>query len=167
MFFSKNPVPMQPRISDVLLGTEKHPGLIRRLLALMRQPGKVFAEISQPLEISTFLGEADIMSISPEYQALRLRRRLLLQHNRHRQSITGPVIKSHEELKESILAEDRMRQFIAQYAESRKESLQVVRKKADGYLDEIAARYSHFFIGLVAKPLGWLMRYHVRRHRGG
>jgi glycerol-3-phosphate O-acyltransferase len=68
------------------------------------------------------------------------------------------VLKSHEEIKESILANDRLRQFMAQHASSRNEALHVVRREADGFLDEIAAKYNHFFIRWVSVIVGWLLR---------
>jgi len=157
MFTSKSPVHAEPRLRDLILGTEQHPGILRRFIAMIRFPGKVFVEISQPLALNTFLDESRAMEDNQEYQALMLRRQLLQQHNRHRQSITGPVIKSREELKENILATERLRDYMAQYAESRNENLPEVRKQADGYLDEIAAHYSHFFVSMVAKPVGWLL----------
>ncbi len=156
MFFSKSPVCAMPRLRDVFLGTEQRPGMIRRLWTLFRQPGKVFVEISQPLNVRQFLAENS--GGNPEYQALKLRRQLLLQHNRHRQCITGPVVKSQEEIKESILANDRLRQFMSQHASSRKQTLHAVRKEASGYLDEIAAKYSHAFINFISGPVGWLFK---------
>ena len=157
MFFSKSPATAVPRLRDILFGSEQRPGLLRRLFTMFRHPGKVFVEVSEPLDLRQFLAQPDIQKASPEYQALMLRRQLLVQHNRHRQSITGPVVKSHEELKESILANDRLRQFMATYAESRNERLLAVRRQADGYLDEIAAKYSFSFINLVSGPVGWLL----------
>lgn len=157
MFFNKNPISSQPRLRDLLLGPEYRPGLLRHLLTLMRPAGKGFVEISQPLDLRRFVESPEIAQRSSEYQALLLRRRLLQQHNRHRQSITGPVVKSHEEFKESILGGERLRQFIAQHAETRKESIHDVRKQADGYLDEIAAKYNHFFVDWVSKPVNWLL----------
>jgi glycerol-3-phosphate O-acyltransferase len=156
MFFSKNPTCAIPRLRDIFLGTEQRPGLIRRLLTLFRQPGKVFVEISQPLDVQHFLSENS--GANPEYQALTLRRQLLAQHNRHRQCITGPVIKSQEEMKESILSNDRLRQFMAQHAAARKEPLHMVRKEADAFVDEIAAKYSHAFINFISGPIGWLFK---------
>jgi glycerol-3-phosphate O-acyltransferase len=156
MFFSKNPTCAIPRLRDIFLGTEQRPGLIRRLLTLFRQPGKVFVEISQPLDVQHFLSENN--GGNPEYQALTLRRQLLAQHNRHRQCITGPVIKSQEEMKESILSNDRLRQFMAQHAASRKEPLHAVRREADAFVDEIAAKYSHTFIKFISGPVGWLFK---------
>ncbi|KJS30908.1 MAG: hypothetical protein VR64_13615 [Desulfatitalea sp. BRH_c12] len=157
MFFSKSPQPPMPRLRDLFLGSEQRPGLIRRLMILFRSPGKVFVEVSQPLELRTFIEKSDASVDNTEYQALMLRRQLLTQHNRHRQSITGPVVKGHEEFKENILSSERLRQFIANYAESRKQSVYEVRKQADAYITEIAARYNHFFVSCACKPVSWLL----------
>lgn len=157
LFFSKSPAPPLPRLRDLILGPEYRPGVLRHLLTLVRQPGKVFAEISQPLDLRQFILSSEVVERSSEYQALMLRRRLLQQHNRHRQSITGPVVKSHEEIKESILGGERLRQFMAQHAESRNESIHDVRREADGFLDEIAAKYNHLFVDWVSRPVNWLL----------
>lgn len=157
MFFSKSPQSDMPRLRDLLFGSEQRPGNIRRMFTMFRQPGKVFVEVSEPLTVRDYMSVPDIKPRNPEYQALMLRRRLILQHNRHRQSITGPVIKSHEEMKEGILTNDRLRQHMAHYASSRNESLLSVRKQADGYLDEIAAKYNFFLINMISGPVGWLL----------
>lgn len=157
MFFSKHPEPSLPRLRDVLFGSEQRPGTIRRVLTLFRQPGKAFAEISQPLNLKYFVSQSSATEHNREYQALMLRRQLLLQHNRHRQSITGPVIKSHEELKESILSGERLRAFMTHHSESRSQSLHQVRKQADSYLDEIAAKYNPTFVSFACMPVRWLL----------
>jgi glycerol-3-phosphate O-acyltransferase len=157
MFFSKSPESGTVRLRDIFLGTEQRPRLLRRLLTLLRQPGKVFVEISQPLDLKQFILDHGTSASNLEYLALKLRHKLLVQHNRHRQSITGPVVKSHEEIKENILSSDRLRQFMAQHAKSRDEALHVIRKQADGFLDEIAAKYNYFFIRCVSGIVGWLM----------
>ena len=157
MFFSKSPESGTLRLRDILFGTEQRPRLLRRLLTLLRHPGKVFVEISQPLDLQQFILRHNTGGGSLEYQALTLRHQLLLQHNRHRQSITGPVLKSHEEIKENILSNERLRQFMAQHANARNETLHVVRRQADGFLDEIAAKYNHFFIRCVSNVVGWLL----------
>ncbi len=156
MFFSKSPVCEAPRLRDLFFGSEQRPGLLRRLVILLRHPGKVFVEISHPLDLKNFIVEHKV--VNTEYLALRLRRQLLMQHNRHRHCITGPVVKSQEEIKESILASDRLRKFMAQHAASRKETLHNVRKQADGFLDEIAANYSYSFISFISNPVGWLFK---------
>jgi glycerol-3-phosphate O-acyltransferase len=157
MFFSKSPKSGNVRLRDIFLGPEQRPGLVRRLVTLLRQPGKVFVEVSPPLDLQQFMLKHNTGGNNLEYLALKLRHQLLVQHNRHRQSITGPVIKSHEEIKENILASERLRQFMAHHAKSRNEALHVIRKQADGFLDEIAAKYNYFFISCVSGIVGWLI----------
>jgi glycerol-3-phosphate O-acyltransferase len=157
MFFSKNPESSSPRLRDLFLGTEQRPGLIRRLMILFRSSGRVFVEISQPLDLRRYIESVNRSESNPEYQALMLRRHLLMMVNRHRQSITGPIVKSHEEVKEGILSNQRLRQFMGHYSESRKQSLHEVRKQADAYLDEIAAKYDHFYISCAARGVEWLL----------
>jgi glycerol-3-phosphate O-acyltransferase len=156
MFFGKRPLPSIPSLTDLLFGSEQRPGRLRRLVTLFRSPGKVFVELSEPLNLKRFIEHPDNLGRSMEYQSLRLRRQLLRQFNRHRQTITGPVLKTSEELKESILASDRLRAFMEQYAQNRKEPIHKVRKEADGYLDEIAAAYKPLMIRFLDVIVGWI-----------
>jgi glycerol-3-phosphate O-acyltransferase len=156
MFFGKRPLPSIPGLIDLIFGSEHRPGRLRRLVTLFRSPGKVFVEISEPLNLKRFIEHPDCLGRSLEYQSLRLRRQMLHQFNRHRQTITGPILKTSEELKESILSGDRLRAFMEQYAQNRKEPIYKVRKEAAGYLDEIAAAYKPLMIRILDIVVGWL-----------
>ncbi|KPJ76474.1 MAG: hypothetical protein AMJ54_11635 [Deltaproteobacteria bacterium SG8_13] len=142
MFFSKDPIRSQPTLKDIFFGHENKPGKIRRLFTLFKNPGKIFVEVSEPVNLRQYIDSGGMQDKSTEIQTLQLRRNLLMQFNRHRQSITGPTLKSLEELKESILTNDRFRKFMEKHAENRQVHLQEIRKEADGYLQEIAAQYS-------------------------
>lgn len=157
MFFSTKPHRSVPSLTDILFGTEENPGRLRRLVILLNNPGKVFVEISEPLNLKHFLELPENRELSVEKQALVLRRRLLMQMNRHRQSVTGPVLKLPEELKENILTNDRLRSFVARYSKTRKLPIWKVHKKADAYLDEIAARYSPSMIRIYSTVVRWLI----------
>ncbi len=157
MFFGKKPLPAVPNLVDMFFGTAQHPGIVRKTVTLTRYPGKIFVELSQPMNLRQWLSRSVHSEKPLEHQALRLRRQLLLQHNRHRQSITGPVLKSSEELKESILTNDRLQTFIKKHARSRQEPIYKIRKKADGYLDEIAARYSPAMVRIMSSVVGWIV----------
>ncbi len=156
IFFSKNPHKSTPTITDVLLGSEEKPGKIRRLIALFKNPEKVFMEISEPINLKHFLESEQIRQRGIEYQSLVLRRNLLLQINRHRQSTIGPTLKSREEFKESILTSDRLQGFIEKYSKKRDMSIQQVHKKADKYLEEIAAKYNVAIIKIFAGLVKWV-----------
>jgi len=158
MFFSKDPIRSNPSLIDMLFGPEGKPGKIRRLVTLFRKPGKVFVEISEPTDLKAFVDDASSRSRGVEYQSLYLRRNLLRQINRHRQSITGPVLKSPEELKENILTGDRMQEFLQKQTETRDVDLMQLRKEADGYLEEIAAQYSPNLIKIASVAVEYITR---------
>lgn len=157
MFFSKKPTRPVPSIIDILFGTEGKPGKIRRLLTLFKNPGKIFVEISEPINLKAFLAFSENREQSIEYLSLVLRRDLLLQMNRHRQSITGPILKSIEELKQSILIKDRLQNFMEKYSKKHDTPIQEIHKKADSYLDEIAAKYNMSIVKIMATLVRWII----------
>ncbi len=158
MFFDKKPLRSSPNLVDMLFGSKENPGKIRRLLILFKNPGKVFVETSQPLNLKAFLEQPDNWGRSVEYQALKLRRNLLFQINRHRQSIMGPILKSREELKENILTNERLRTFMEYHSKSRNIPIHRVRKKAAAYLDEIAANYNISVIRIGEIIIRWFLK---------
>jgi glycerol-3-phosphate O-acyltransferase len=158
IFFSKTARRENPTLIDILFGPKDKPGRIRRLITLFKNPGRVFVEVSKPINLKHYLQSTQIRHQSTEYQSLVLRRDLLVQLNRHRQSITGPVRKSREELKESILTGERFQQFMNKYAENRGLPIHEVRRKADAYLEEIAANYKPAFIKIASVIVGWIIQ---------
>lgn len=157
MFFDKNPHRSMPNFIDLFFGTKENPGKIRRLIILFRNPGKVFVEMSEPVNLKTFLELEKNQGKSIEYQTLSLRRSLLSQMNRHRQSITGPVLKSREERKENILTRERLQNFMEHHSEARNIPIQKVHKQASAFLDEIAANYNVFVIKMASILVTWVL----------
>lgn len=158
MFFSRNPHRSIPSVADMLFGPEVRPGMLRRLAILFKNPGKVFVEISEPVNLTDFLNREENRDLSVERQSLVLRQQLIVQMNRHRQSIIGPILKTREELKENILTNDRLGKFIRKYSKSRKIPLQKVHGEADSNLDEIAARYNIRIIKAFSLALTWIFK---------
>ncbi len=157
MFFSRKPQRSTLRLRDILFGTEENPGKIKRLITLFKNPDEVFVEISEPVNLKNYLGTAENLKWSVEYQSLVLRRDLLAQINRHRQSTIGPTLKSREELKENILTNDRLQRFMANYSEKRDIPIQQAHKEAEAYLDEIAACYNSVIIKIFSNLIGWIV----------
>ncbi len=156
IFYSKKPRRATPGLMDIFFGSEENPGRIRRLIMMLRHNENIFVEVSEPLNLKDFIGRKLYRELNAEEQSLLLRRQLLVQINRHRQSITGPLLKSRAEIKENILTNNRLRTFMENYAETRKISVRKVRKEADGYIDEIAARYSLGLIQVFSIVLKWV-----------
>jgi glycerol-3-phosphate O-acyltransferase len=142
MFFGRSPERTLPPITDIFFGSEARPGNLRRIFTLFKKPEKVFVEVSTPLNLKEFLSLPEVASENVKKQTALVRQTLITQINRHRQSITGPMLKTPQELKESILTGDRMRQFMEHHSAMKSMTLQKVHREADGYLEEIAAKYS-------------------------
>lgn len=146
MFFDKNPERSVPGFINTVFGTKGNPGRIRRTLTLLINPKHMFVEISEPVNLKAYVSDSNHENLSTKHLSFALRRKLAKQIDRHRQSITGPQLKSRDELKETILTSDRLQQFMHRYAKSRSIPLQQVHKEADECLEELAADYR---VGLV------------------
>ncbi len=157
MLFNIRPQRSVPSLMDLIMGLRENPGLFRRINTLLNSTNKIFIEISKPVNLQKFLQFKEICDMDSESQALILRRQLLSQMNRHRRSITGPVLKTREELNESILTGDELQHFMTRYASRTKNTVQQIRKKATGYLDEIAANYNPDLIHVYKMGLKWIL----------
>lgn len=146
MFFTQKPPHAVPTLIDILFGPEHKPGRLRKIAILFRRPGKIFVQTSHPFNLRQYLEQPENSDFPVEQLSIRVRQFLLEGTNRHRQSITGPVLKPHSELKESILTSKRLQSFMEQHSQKRDIPLYKVYKKADTYIDEIA---SNFNLGMV------------------
>lgn len=154
MFFSKMAPHDTPKLLDILLGTEEKPGRIKKMVAIFKNPGKIFVEMSDPVSLKKFIARR--RDQSPQSQAIALRQELLDILNHHRQTITGPVIKSRAELKEIVLTSPDLRKFMASHSETYDLSVSEILGKADGHLDEIAANYKPATVKLGNIGVKWI-----------
>jgi len=158
IFFSRNPRRARLTLVDMLFGPEDEPGRLRLLAALFKNPGNVFVELSPPIDLRRFLARPEIATHGSDYQAAILRGDILSQISRHRQSITGPGLKSRTELKESILTGERFQQFMQAHAESHQMPLTEVRARAGDCIDEISAALHPTWIRFYSVIIEWIFR---------
>jgi glycerol-3-phosphate O-acyltransferase len=158
LLFSKHPASTRPSLLDIFFGPSQKPGKLRRLATLFRKPGNIFVEISDPVNLQRYIESAENRGRSTESLALKLRRNLLSQINAQRKSITGPTIKTPEEIKQEILTGDTLRQFMGTYAQRRGMTIFQTHREAMGYVDEIAANYSPSFIDIVHRVMGRFLK---------
>lgn len=159
LFFGINPHRETPTLMDVFFGSEERPGKLRRLYTLMRKNKKVFLEFSNPVCLKDRLASPDMQALDPDTQAAHIRLELLDLFNRHRQSITGPVLKDRNELIETMLTSDKIQTIIEEHVTETGKSRKAIRKKASGYLDEIAANYSMSWIKIYDLVLTWMLKH--------
>lgn len=156
--FSSTPVRSTPGFWEIFLGSNEKPGKLRRLTAIFRNPGKINVEISDPVNLKIFLERADIKNLDESYQAGRLRSHLTDLLNRQRRSVTGPLLKSRDELTEEILTKAPLQAFMKEYAEKNNKSIEQIHKKAAAHIKEIAANYNLNIIHAFRKILVWVFK---------
>jgi glycerol-3-phosphate O-acyltransferase len=158
LLFSKKPHRAPKNLVDVLFGSEENPGRLRRWAVILRAPEKAFVEASEPVNLKDFLHDNEGRKQDDEQLSVTLRHDLLDQMSRHRQSITGPALKTPEELKELILRNDRFQKILKSHAETQNKDMSDSYREADGYLNDIAADYSPGFIKAMSVLIGWIWK---------
>jgi len=158
LLFSKKPHRPPRNLVDIMFGSEENPGRLRRWTVVLRTPERAFVEISDPVNLKDFLQEPENQSRDPEQIAFNLRDRLLEQMNRHRQSITGPILKRRQELKELVLRNEDLQDLMKRHAESQEKDISEIYKKADAHLNEIAADYRIAFVQTISMIFGWVWK---------
>lgn len=158
LLFSKRPHRPPRSLVDIVFGSEENPGRLRRWAVILRAPQKAFVEISDPLNLKEFLEEPENQDRNLEQLSFDLRNRLLEHMDRHRQSITGPVLKTRVELKELILRNEQFQDFMEHYAGSQNRDISEIYEEADEYLDDIAADYSIPLIQTLVTIFGWIWK---------
>ncbi len=156
IIYVTKPMRKNPGLADIIFGTHENPGLIKRLYTLLRHPEKIRVEVARPVDLKAFINRPEIQRLDSEFQTHRLRSHLVDILNRRRKSITGPVLKSRQEITEEILTRKSLREFLADYAVRHEMPLRKVNKKAAGYIKEIAANYNLRAINFLNWLLTWI-----------
>ena len=156
IIYVTKPMRTDPGLTDILFGTHEKPGKIKRLYTILRHPEKIRVELARPVNLKDFLSEPKIDQLETEFQTHRLRKHLVDILNRQRKSITGPVLKSRQELTEDILTRKSLREYLAEYASENNLTLRKTHKKAAGYINEIAANYNLRIINFANRLLTWV-----------
>jgi len=156
-FYGRTPEATYPSLTDMLFGSAQRPGLWRKLVTVLKSPGRVFIEVSEPLDLQAFLSRPEHQGLSREHLAQKLRRLLIARLERHRQTITGPTLKSRDELEQTILTGPGLRDFMAKYVKRKGIPLYEAHKEAHRYLDEIAADPRPGFVRLGLAVVRWFL----------
>ncbi|HCY87192.1 MAG TPA: glycerol-3-phosphate acyltransferase, partial [Desulfobacteraceae bacterium] len=156
IIYVTKPMHKDPGLADILFGTHEKPGLVKRIFTLIRHPEKIRVEVARPVDLKEFINRPEIQRLDSEFQTHRLRSHLVDILNRQRKSITGPVLKSRQEITEDILTRKSLREFLADHAAKENIPLRKVNKKAAGYINEIAANYNLRAINFLNWLLTWV-----------
>ena len=158
IIYVTKPMRKDPALTDILFGTHEKPGIIKRFFTILRHPEKIRVELANPVDLKEFITRPEIERLESEFQTHRLRSHLVDILNRQRKSITGPVLKSRQEITEDILTRKSLREYLAEYASQNNLTLSKTHKKAAGYIREIASNYNLQIINLANMILTWTFK---------
>lgn len=158
LLFSQRPPKKNPALMDILFGTEAEPGFTRKIYQLVRGSKKTFISFSKPINLMDFQQREDVSPIDLPGQAVKLRRELQKSFSMHRQSILGPVLKQRGEIIDGILTNPKVQKIIRRHSIEKNTSIKKIQKKAESYLNEIAANYSMNWIKVYDVVLTWMLK---------
>lgn len=156
IFHGKGPEKRQRGLVDIFFGDKEKPGRLRKTVGFLRNYKRNLLEVADPLDLKEWLADYQNPGSSDAELAFQLRRELTDRIDRHRRVVTGPVMKSRLEIKEIILHNPELQKFMERRCRSSGQSLEAVRREADGYLDEIATDYNMTYVQLWDRFLNWV-----------
>ncbi|MEW5734604.1 MAG: 1-acyl-sn-glycerol-3-phosphate acyltransferase [Thermodesulfobacteriota bacterium] len=155
ILYGKTPPKSRPTVAASVFGTEEKPRWFRKVLSLLPGAERPMVEIAEPVTLSEFAARPEFAGPAGGFRSYALRLEAMERLNRLRQSIVGPVLKTRQELKESILQDEDFREFLREHAATEQKTEQQVHREADRYLEEIAAKYSTLTIDIFGYAVRW------------
>lgn len=145
-------------LDEMLLGSRANPSDLRVLINFLRfyrKDSHIFH--AEPLELGEFLGKHK--AEKSEMDAVLLRKELLERLGRERRLVTGPVVRSRQELLERVLTDERVQQAVQRRSRKKGRSPESVRKEAYKLLKEIAADYDPIFLRFWDWVMSWAVKH--------
>jgi glycerol-3-phosphate O-acyltransferase len=156
IFHGKAPEKQHKGIVDVFFGDKERPGRLRKLLSFLRNYKNNILEIAEPLNLQDWLADHPSLNSSKTGLAFQLRRDLIDRIDRHRRVVTGPIMKSRWEIKEMVLHNNDLQKRMERRARTNNRTIEIVRKEADNYLDEIATDPQLTYVQIGERLLSWI-----------
>ncbi len=143
---------------QLFFGDSENPGRLRKLgLCVLKAKGAV-VEVAEPVNLKEALAAA-----APDVRlrdlAQGIRREMIQRLDLQRRVITGPVVKSREEVMELTLTDPALSHSMEHLAETEKKKLAKIKKTAQDYFWEISADPSVFYTSLMHKIVNWLSQH--------
>lgn len=144
-------------LMDIFFGYKDNSGFLRKVVLFFRHNRKAFIDFGTPLDLRAHMAENG-NERSPAETAREIRGLLIERIDAQKRVILGPVMKSVQQSKETVLQDPDILEAIAEEAGGGKKKLKAVKKKAEGYFDEIAADYNQAYVQFGHMVLTWVWK---------
>ncbi|AMN47850.1 glycerol-3-phosphate O-acyltransferase [Steroidobacter denitrificans] len=126
-------------------------GRFRRLLSVLVNARNLFVQFGEPVSLRAGVDEGP-----DEARAVRrIARNLRTLLARQRSAAIGPDLSHQRTIATQVLRAAAVRKAMADEMRARKIPRRAALQLARGYIDEIAANYSHIFVAFMARGLTW------------
>ncbi len=159
LLFNKTPERVQSNLTSILFGYKDNPGAIRKIALFLRHNRKTLIDFGRPLDLKAYLKQQP-PDRSLQEMAAEIKQILVESIDSQKRIILGPIMKSRQQIKETVLMDNRVREKLTSMAGGGKKALKQKRKKAGEYFDEIAADFNITYIQIFRKALKWLWKRH-------
>jgi glycerol-3-phosphate O-acyltransferase len=155
--YKKTPERDYSSLTDIFFGFKDHPGVIRKIALFFRHNRRAFIDFGRPLDLKTYL-ENQSPTRSFHDMAAELRQMLINSIDKQKRVMLGPIMKSRQQIKESVLTDERINKEIDILASGDEKRLKQLKKKAGDYFEEIAADYNMAYIQAFIIALNWFWK---------
>ncbi|MDD3581810.1 MAG: 1-acyl-sn-glycerol-3-phosphate acyltransferase [Desulfobacca sp.] len=156
ILYGREPSRESKGLMQLFFGDSENPGKLRKLGLFFLRARKAVVEVADPVNLQEVLAAPAYQGLSLREIAQGLRRDLIGRIDRKRRVVTGPVIKSSEELMELTLTDPCLNRFMEHLAQVENKKLSKIKKTAQSYFREIAADYNIFYVHLMDRILTWV-----------
>jgi glycerol-3-phosphate O-acyltransferase len=158
VLYEKVPFKERKGIWHHFFGDSENPGKLRKLGLCFLKARQAVVEVLEPVNLQEFLAHA------PRDGRLRdlaqgIRRDLIQRIDSKRRVITGPVVKSREEVMEITLTDPQLTRTMEHLAETEKKKLYKIKKTAQDYFWEISADSNAIYTAAMLRLVTWLSQH--------
>jgi glycerol-3-phosphate O-acyltransferase len=158
IMYEKAPFRENKGLWQLFFGDSENPGRLRKLGLCLLKAKSAVVEVVEPMNLQEALAAA-----TPDVRlrdlAQEIRRELIQRLDVQRRIITGPVMKSREEVMELTLTDPALTSAIEHLAETEKKKLAKIKKSAQDYFWEMSADPHFVFINSMLRVVDWLSKH--------
>jgi glycerol-3-phosphate O-acyltransferase len=150
VLWNRFPEPARTEVGRFLLGTEDHPGVLGKLLALAkgRGGGDAVVQAGEAVPLGEFVARYEGEPLERQVKTLRLALRRFLY--REAQVVRGPRSRPRGWIRRQVLESRQVRELVAREAAATGRPAAKVARKVEATLDHVAARFSFGVVSFVA-----------------
>ena len=150
VLWNRSPEPARTEVGRFLLGTEDHPGILGKLLALAKGTGGRDArvQVGEPVSLLDYASRVQEEPPARRVKALRLVLRRYLY--REAQVVRGPRSRPRGWIRRQVLRGKGLQDLIAKEAAATGQPVDKLTRKVEKTFDHIAARFSFTAVRFIA-----------------